>query len=205
MLKFIPIAVASFLLALPSAHVIASPIPEKAQMCSSCHGTDGMGQINIAPMIASLNADYLNNQIKLFLSGERKNATMQGMAKQLSEPKDREEVMAYFSNLPSYDFTNLEHRGDQADIQSPYRKLIFQGDWKRNIPACATCHGASGMGVDKFPRLASQHADYLKAQLMAWKHGTRSGDPLNIMGSIAKNLTDKEIENLAYYFASLRY
>ncbi|MDG2723245.1 cystathionine beta-synthase, partial [Vibrio parahaemolyticus] len=49
------------------------------------------------------------------------------------------------------------------------------------------------------------HADYLKTQLMAWKNGTRSGDPLNMMGTIAKNLTDKEIENLAYYFASLRY
>lgn len=205
MLKFIPIAMTNLLLAIPSVSVIASPIPEKAQICSGCHGVDGMGNINIAPMIAGLNEDYLNNQIKLFLSGERKNATMQGMAKQLSDPNDRKEVMAYFANLPSYDFTNLEQRGDQADIESPYRKLIFQGDWKRNIPACATCHGASGIGVDKFPRLASQHADYLKAQLMAWKNGTRSGDPLNIMGAIAKNLTDKEIENLAYYFASLRY
>lgn len=61
------------------------------------------------------------------------------------------------------------------------------------------------MGVDKFPRLASQHADYLNTQLMAWKNGTRSGDPLNMMGTIAKNLTDEEIENLSYYFASLRY
>ncbi|EPS0661997.1 c-type cytochrome [Vibrio parahaemolyticus] len=183
----------------------ASSIPEKVSVCSGCHGQDGMGQPNIAPMIAGLNANYLNTQIELFLSGERQNVVMQGMAKELSDPAVRKAVMDYFANLPSYEFTNPEQRGDQADIRNPYRKLIFQGDWDRNIPACATCHGASGMGVDKFPRLASQHADYLKTQLMAWKNGTRSGDPLNMMGTIAKNLTDEEIENLSYYFASLRY
>lgn len=203
MTKFIPM-VAAFLLA-TTMNTNASSIPEKAAVCSGCHGQDGMGQANIAPMIASLNADYLNTQIELFLTGERQNTLMQGMAERLSDPNDRKEVVEYFANLPSYEFTDPEQRGDQADIQSPYRRLIFQGAWERNIPACATCHGASGMGVDKFPRLASQHADYLKAQLMAWKNGTRSGDPLNMMSTIAKNLTDKEIENLSYYFASLRY
>ncbi len=203
MSKFISVATACLLATTMSAS--ASSIPEKAGVCSGCHGQDGMGQANIAPMIAGLNASYLNTQIELFLSGERQDPVMQGMAKEVSDPSVRKEVLEYYASLPSYEFSNPEKRGDQADIRSPYRKLIFQGDWDRNIPACATCHGASGMGVDKFPRLASQHADYLKAQLMAWKNGTRSGDPLNMMSTIAKNLTDKEIENLSYYFASLRY
>lgn len=203
MSKVLSVVAASLLATTMS--VSASSIPEKAGVCSGCHGHDGMGQANIAPMIAGLNANYLNSQIELFLSGERQNAVMQGMAQEVSDPSVRKEVLEYYANLPSYEFTNPEKRGDQANILSPYRKLIFQGDWDRNIPACATCHGASGMGVDKFPRLASQHADYLKAQLMAWKNGTRSGDPLNMMSTIAKNLTDKEIENLSYYFASLRY
>ncbi|HCH5063653.1 TPA: c-type cytochrome [Vibrio parahaemolyticus] len=203
MSKILPVVTACLLATTMGAS--ASSIPEKASVCSGCHGQDGMGQPNIAPMIAGLNANYLNTQIELFLSGERQNVVMQGMAKELSDPAVRKEVMDYFANLPSYEFTNPEQRGDQADIRNPYRKLIFQGDWDRNIPACATCHGTSGMGVDKFPRLASQHADYLKTQLMAWKNGTRSGDPLNMMGTIAKNLTDEEIENFSYYFASLRY
>jgi cytochrome c553 len=130
---------------------------------------------------------------------------MKGMADELSDPTLRAEVLQYFAQLPTWEFTDLEQRGDQADISNPYRKLVYQGDWDRNIPACSTCHGASGIGVDKFPRLASQQADYLQNQLHAWKNGTRSGDPLNMMSSIAKKLTDKEIENLSYYFASLRY
>ncbi len=203
MSKVLSVVAASLLATTMS--VSASSIPEKTGVCSGCHGQDGMGQANIAPMIAGLNANYLNSQIELFLSGERQNAVMQGMAQEVSDPSVRKEVLEYYANLPSYEFSNAEKRGDQADILSPYRKLIFQGDWDRNIPACATCHGASGMGVEKFPRLASQHADYLKAQLMAWKNGTRSGDPLNMMSTIAKNLTEKEIENLSYYFASLRY
>ncbi len=185
--------------------VKANAMPEKAGICTSCHGQDGKGQANIAPMLAGLNAGYLNQQIQLFLSGERKDPLMTPMAKELSDPQIRKEVTEYYSSLPTYEFTNLEQRGSQADISNPYRKLVYQGDWDRNIPACSTCHAASGMGVGPFPRLASQHAYYLKKQLHDWKNGARSGDPLNMMSTIAKKLTDDEIEKLSFYFASFRY
>ncbi len=67
-----------------------------------------------------------------------------------SDPNVRREVTKYFASLPSYEFSDLEQRGSQADIDNPYRSLYSKGDWDRNIPACATCHGPSGMGVDKF-------------------------------------------------------
>jgi len=188
-----------------SAGVQATEMPAQAGVCASCHGQDGKGQPNIAPMLAGLSAEYLDSQIQLFLSGERKDPLMTPMAKELSDPQIRSEVTEYYASLPSYEFTDLEQRGSQADISNPYRKLVYQGDWDRNIPACSTCHAASGMGVGHFPRLASQHAYYLKKQLNDWKNGSRSGDPLNMMSTIAKKLTDEEIENLSYYFASFRY
>ncbi len=188
-----------------SVSIQAAEMPAKAGVCTSCHGQDGKGQTNIAPMLAGLSAEYLDSQIQLFLSGERKDPLMSPMAKELSDPQIRKEVTEYYASLPSYEFTNLEQRGSQADISNPYRKLVYQGDWDRNIPACATCHAASGMGVGQFPRLASQHAYYLKKQLHDWKKGVRSGDPLNMMSTIAQKLTDDEIENLSFYFASFRY
>ena len=187
------------------AQAAPNPMPEATETCSGCHQADGKGMPNIAPMLAGLNADYLEHQLILFSSGERQSAIMKGMADGVSDPAVRREVAEYFASLPSYEFTDLEQRGSQADIDNPYRKLVFQGDWDRNIPACATCHGPSGMGVDKFPRLASQHADYIQTQLNAWKNGTRKGDDLNMMGNIADKLTDDEIKNLSYYFASFRY
>lgn len=178
---------------------------QNAKVCEACHGADGKGLPNIAPMLAGLNADYLENQLILYSKGSRQNQLMKPMADQLSDPTQRREIAEYFSNLPSYTFDSLEQRGASVKMESPYRKLVYQGDWDRDIPACATCHGPSGMGVGMFPRLASQHADYTKAQLLAWKNGTRSGDPLNMMGNIAKKLTDEEITHLAEYFASYRY
>lgn len=180
-------------------------VPDAVQTCSGCHGVDGKGQANMAPMLAGLNADYLEQQLILFSDGTRQSPLMKGMADSVSDPEIRRQVAEYFAALPSYQFTDLEQRGAQADINNPYRKLVFQGDWDRNIPACATCHGPSGMGIGKFPRIASQHADYIQQQLNAWKNGTRGGDPLNMMGNIASKLTDDEIENLSYYFASFRY
>ena len=45
------------------------------------------------------------------------------------------------------------------------------------VGVCGTCHGAQGNSEQpKFPRLAGQRADYVSAQLRAFKAQTR-GDP----------------------------
>ncbi|MDA9556474.1 c-type cytochrome [Vibrio sp.] len=183
----------------------ADTIPMEAKTCTTCHGAEGLGTAKLAPMLAGLNADYIEKQLELFRSGERKNPLMAMEAGKLDTKEKREAVATYFSSLPTYEFHNLEKRGDAADIQTAARKLVYQGDWERDIPACATCHGASGMGVGPFPRLASQHADYIANQLNAWKNGTRKGDDLNMMENIASKLTNEEIQQLSYYFASFRY
>ncbi len=53
--------------------------------------------------------------------------------------------------------------------------------------ACVTCHGPNGMGVgNSFPALSGQHASYLKAQLIAWRDGSRDNDPNQLMKGIAE-------------------
>ena len=64
---------------------------------------------------------------------------------------------------------------------------------------CAACHGADGNSVaPNFPKLAGQHAGYIKKQLHDFKDGKRV-DP--VMGAQAKLLTDEDIEGLATYFS----
>jgi cytochrome c553 len=67
---------------------------------------------------------------------------------------------------------------------------------------CAACHGVSGASVsDTIPNLAGQKGRYIEIQLKALRDGTRKND---IMGAIAKQLSDADIANVAAYFASLQ-
>src|SRR5437764_2817469 len=67
---------------------------------------------------------------------------------------------------------------------------------------CAACHSADGNSiVPTNPRLAGQRADYIAAQLAAFKAGTR---PSPIMQGMAAPLTVEDMRNVGAYFESQR-
>ncbi len=72
---------------------------------------------------------------------------------------------------------------------------------------CAACHGADyNTPLDpSYPKLAGQHADYLKHALVAYQRGANvaNGRGNAIMGGIAKPMSKKEMEDVAAYLASL--
>lgn len=64
---------------------------------------------------------------------------------------------------------------------------------------CAACHGPDGNSpTPANPILAGQHADYLAAQLAAYKSGTRANP---IMAGMAAALTPEDMRNVAAWFA----
>lgn len=68
--------------------------------------------------------------------------------------------------------------------------------------ACAVCHGPTGISMlPNAPHLAAQPALYLTEQLRNYRNGKRAHE---VMGVIARPLTDTEIENLAAWYASLQ-
>ena len=52
---------------------------------------------------------------------------------------------------------------------------------------------------------AAEPAGYLSAQLNAWRQGTRKNDPNDLMGHIARAMTDDEVQAVAEYFAGLEH
>jgi cytochrome c553 len=71
------------------------------------------------------------------------------------------------------------------------------------VSTCTTCHGPRGHSIaPKFPVLAGQHANYLLAQLQAFKAQTR-GDPdaLGYMWGMAAPLDDTTMAALADYYS----
>jgi len=71
---------------------------------------------------------------------------------------------------------------------------------KKATEVCAACHGPDGNSASAdFPRIAGQHADYLRKALRDYKSGARK-DP--VMAGFAQPLSNQDIENLAAFFAS---
>lgn len=67
---------------------------------------------------------------------------------------------------------------------------------------CQGCHGPRGISVaPQFPNLAGQKELYLRKALRDYKTGARR-DPQ--CSSIARTLSDSDIDNLAAYFANLK-
>ncbi len=69
---------------------------------------------------------------------------------------------------------------------------------------CSACHGARGISISPlFPNLRGQHAEYLAAQLKAFRERSRA-DPhaQAFMWGMAAQLTDRTIQEIATYFAA---
>jgi cytochrome c553 len=65
---------------------------------------------------------------------------------------------------------------------------------------CTMCHGAAGMSASNSPNLAGQYPEVVIKQMMDYRSGHRQSA---IMEAIARGLRDRDIEDLAAYYASL--
>jgi cytochrome c553 len=70
-----------------------------AEVCSACHGINGVSVAQDIPNLAGQREAYLVSQLKAFRDETRKNPLMNAIAPQLSD-SDIENVAAYFSSLP---------------------------------------------------------------------------------------------------------
>ncbi len=171
----------------------------KAGTCAACHGADGNSTNAEYPKLAGQHATYMVEQLELFKSGERKNGIMQGMAAPLDE-----ETM---KNLAVY-FSQQKATLGVADpeLVDKGRSLYRGGDAEAGIPACSGCHGPTGMGnpAADYPRISSQHAQYLATQLKDYRDGKRGNYPKGeIMQGVAEHMTDEDIQALASYVSGL--
>lgn len=177
---------------------------EVANLCMACHKADGSGQHieggESWPRLAGLNATYFAKQLHDIKAGTRVNATMMPFVNMLDDQQIAD-VAAYYSQLEA----TAGQGGANADeaILKRGEQLAQRGDWSNYIVSCKSCHGPGNRGAGEvFPGIAGQHAGYIKAQLNAWKDGTRKNDPQDLMGSIARRMSDDDIHAVAVWLAN---
>lgn len=186
----------------------------KAAACGACHGADGNSMAPTFPRLAGQGERYIYKQLQDFKAGRRVNPTMQGMAFGLQD-QDMADIAAFYAKQTSG--TGMA----KADLAKKGEKLYRGGNPAKGLAACAGCHNPAGKGnaLAGFPRLGGQHADYVKAQLQAFRAAGRNdtvADPalkrandaakageLGPMQMVAAKLSDEEIEALSSFISGL--
>lgn len=170
--------------------------------CTGCHGKDGRAVGNVYfPRLAGKPAGYLYNQLLNFRDGRRSYALMTGMVTLLSDDY-LHEIAQYFAAL------DLPYPAPAASNLPPQtirmaQALVQQGDPRRELPACGSCHGAALTGVlPHVPGLLGLPRDYINAQLGAWKTGQRHAAEPDCMAQVARSLSVEEVSAVSAWLSA---
>ena len=175
-----------------------------AQVCAACHAADGNSPAPANPKIAGQIGDYLHKQLRDFKAADgkkplRESPIMNGMVANLSDA-DMKGLAAFYAGQPLKPAAAAD-----KELATLGQKLWRGGDSANGVPACAGCHGPTGAGMPaQYPRLSGQFADYLAAQLTAFREGKRMNDANGTMRGVAARMNDRQIRAVAEYAAGLR-
>ena len=171
--------------------------------CTRCHGVDGRGRGDIAiPPLAGQREAYLLASLQAFARGERHSGVMQTVATGLDAAQMRA-LARHFASLPRAPAATA----GAADAAARARgaSLAARGIGAQRIPACRHCHGPGADATNPlYPRLAGLPPRYLARQLRLCQQGQRGGTRYwQLMHRAAASLDDRQIEDLATYYATL--
>jgi len=179
----------------------STPVAPKAEatvmsICQNCHGPLGNSVSATFPRLNGQQGDYIAAQLKNFRDHSRSDpharAYMWGMASQLDDTMIEALAHYYATQKPTVPQTG-------GTLAEQGAAIFRNGVEAQAIPACQSCHGEHGEGAGIFPRLAGQHADYLRKQLEAFRSSLRESDVMHVE---SKDMTDSQIEALISYLGN---
>lgn len=178
--------------------VVVPPLEERLQLCAGCHNPDGNSIIPENPKLSGLNAKYLARQLKDFKSGDRASPIMSSIIPMVDESEFKA-LAAFFSEQK-----RLTGTTEKPELAAQGKQIYDEGIIGNAVPACSGCHNEDGSGTDKYPRLTGQNSVYVYSQLMNFKSGERKNDPKAVMQTVAKRMSEAEIQAVAEYIVTLK-
>ena len=189
----------------------------KAVACVACHGEGGNSIAPTFPKLAGQNARYLVKQMQDIqcgaLSADKQKAhkcsarTVPTMAGQLDAFSDDDlaDIAAYYSSQ------SISGGQANADLVAKGEEIYRAGIGAKSVAACSACHSPTGKGNGPagYPAVGGQHADYIVAQLKAFRAaadglpGRDNDGDTKIMRDVAYRLSDSEITAVASYISGL--
>lgn len=168
--------------ALPAA---AQGVPEKLlKGCADCHGMNGVAVKPDVPHLDAQKPQYLADSMKAFVAGSRKTAVAEHA--KLSD----EQVTALAAHYSTQAVARPKGQADAA--------LFAQGETVYQN-RCADCHFENGRAADKdAPLMAAQNLNYLLAQTLAFRKGTRKFPFM--MDDAYRGLSDADLTAVVHFF-----
>jgi cytochrome c553 len=182
----------------PMTDAQKATLHKTVETCGTCHGVNGRSVSPTFPNLAAQQAPYIELQLKAFKDQSRADpdaqAYMWGMASQLSDATINA-LAGYFAAQPA-----APGRGGNSALIAQGKHVFEEGVPARQIPPCASCHGAHAEGIAFFPRLAGQHAPYLLKQLLVIQSVLRTAP---VMHGVIKDLTKDQMLAVVAYLESI--
>ncbi len=174
-------------------------------VCAACHGQDGNSAVGAFPKLAGQNQRYLVKQLQDIKSGVRPVPQMAGQTDNMSE-QDMQNIGAFYESKAT---TVGQAKPELVELGE---RIYRGGIADKGVSACTGCHSPTGQGNGPagFPALGGQHAEYIAAQLQAFRTGADQPEKgrvndgeTRIMRSTAALLSDLEIEAVSSYISGL--
>lgn len=159
---------------------------EPYETCALCHGLFGNTARDKFPKLAGQPAEYLEAQIRDFLSGTRNN--------------DGGQMAAIVTELEIDDIAVVVQWFSTQDDPTPAAQSDAAGEQLFNRVGCGDCHRESQ--TDSLPKLHAQHASYLAKQMRDFRDGARAGTIDGRKQTQLSLLSDDQISSVAYYLAA---
>jgi cytochrome c553 len=184
-LRVLASALIATLLAAPAK---AQSTEEKIQVCSACHGENGIPQDKATPVIWGQHQGYLYIQLRDYKRGTRKNEQMTPIAEAL----ERNEMMAIAEAFSKKPWPRLGQ--PQADAATTAKAL------RANVAVnCTACHLGEFQGDGTVPRLSGQSAEYMSKTLAQFRTRERANNPG--MSDLAIATPEDDLAALTAYLA----
>lgn len=167
-----------------------SPPPARLAVCEACHGADGNSTLAQSPSLAAQPRLFLENTLIMIREGLRPIAAMGRLLDGVSDA----EIVALADHY---------HRQKARPEPTPRDAAAFaRGQALAARALCGTCHLPDYSGQQQIPRLASQREDYLALSMRQFRDNQALGRDTQMNG-IMRGFGDRDIADLAHYFAQL--
>ena len=182
------LALACFTAAPALAADLAAGRDKATEVCSACHGAEGVSEQPSVPSLAGQKDRFLQWQLVFFRNGQRQSEIMGPMAAELTDT-DLRNLGAYYASLPP-------GPAPTEDVDPALRQAGAAAAEKHR---CAACHTDTFTGNQAAPSIIHQHQEYLVKALTDYRSGARPSTGVAAMTEASANLSDGDIAALAAF------